>query len=93
MQEPIILRAKNIGLRLAYEQWGMATRNTGGDSGRTRIKLPLAFSVACYAAVAVDMINASHAMYGALWKTPALSYFDYNADSDAVNIPWFAVGK
>ena len=71
----------------------MATRNTRGDSGRTRIKLPLAFSVACYAAVAVDMINASHAMYGALWKTPALSYFDYNADSDAINIPWFAVGK
>ena len=71
----------------------MATRNSNGDSGRTRVALPLAFSVACYAAVAVDMINASHDMYGAMWKTPAQSYFDYNADGDAIKIPWFAVGR
>ena len=70
----------------------MTTRNTNGDSGRTRILLPLTFSVACYAAVAVDMITSSHAMYGALWKAPANSYFDYNADSDTVKITWIAVG-
>lgn len=41
-----MLRAKNIGLRLAYEQWGYVTNNNVGDghSGTNSTTFPIAFN-------------------------------------------------
>ena len=74
-------------------QWGMSSINSSGDSGQIRIWFPIAFASSCYTAVALELITGSHAMYGALWKYPTTTYFDFRRDGDAVRIPWIAVGK
>lgn len=40
----MILRAKNIGLRLAYEQWG----NAGSNNGSVDVTFPISFTKAVY---------------------------------------------
>lgn len=44
----MILRAKNIGLRLAYEQWGVADNGAAAQNLSKVITLPIAFSNSNY---------------------------------------------
>ena len=62
----MILRAKNIGLRLAYEQWGVGAPYSDGYSVTT---LPIPFSNTDYTVIA----NSSWLNSGAVMASAALS--------------------
>lgn len=80
-------------LLLVNRQWGTSSNNSNGDSGMARIFFPVAFASKCYMAVAVDLITSRHQMYGAMWKSPTTTYFDFAKDSDTIMIPWIAIGN
>ena len=79
--------------RRSVEQWGSNSYNTNGDSKKVRCVFPIAFTDTCYAVIATETISANHAMYGALWKPPTITYFDYSSDVDNIATVWVAVGR
>lgn len=74
-------------------QWGRTSYNRNGDNSQIRCYFPIAFSSACYSVIGTETVNSGHAMYGALWKYPSTTYFDYKEDSDNVCTMWVAYGK
>ncbi len=85
----MILRAKNIGLRLAYEQWGVIV--TGKANNDTTVWFPIAFPASCYTIVAhhVDDSNYSNSCVKSFSRR---DFKFYNENNMGTYFTWIAIG-
>ena len=85
----MILRAKNIGLRLAYEQWGRSlTTNANAN-----VTFPITFERIVYF---VDVFSLEAGRPCLFTKSHPITtdgfYWEYNYHGDDVGVQWLAIG-
>ena len=91
----MILRAKNIGLRLAYEQWGVYTTGTRNVT----ITLPIATSVT-YVAIAVARTEnnygcsgSQNCQYVSNVTNKTFQAGSYDSGNGYAGFWWLSIGK
>ena len=85
----MILRAKNIGLRLAYEQWGY---NTQSEDYNVKVTLPIAYAIKHYIVVS----NAEDKYAGGVYVTGSykltLTNFMLSKTESTQPVFWISLG-
>ena len=85
----MILRAKNIGLRLAYEQWGY---NTQSEDYNVKVTLPIAYAIKHYIVVS----NAEDKYAGDVYVTGSykltLTNFMLSKTESTQPVFWISLG-
>ena len=85
----MILRAKNIGLRLAYEQWGKSLTT----KANANVTFPITFERIVYF---VDVFSLDAGRPCLFTKSHPITtdgfYWEYNYHSDDVGVQWLAIG-